>query len=62
MLHDHEADYHARRAREEAVRAIRARGEAAAIHQDLCLRYSGRMIAALILSAADRVRGRARGA
>ena len=61
MFHDHEADYHARRAREEAVRAIAASDTAAAaIHQELCLRYSGRVIAALILTTTQRVRERMR--
>jgi hypothetical protein len=50
MFHDRHAAYHADRARSEAVRAIAAdSAQAAAIHQELCLRYSGRVIAALIL-------------
>lgn len=52
MPHDRHAAYHADRARGEAVRAISAATpDAAAIHQELCLRYSGRVIAALILGA-----------
>lgn len=52
MSHDRHAAYHAERARSEAVRAISASStDAAAIHQELCLRYSGRVIAALILGA-----------
>ena len=41
----------------EAIRAIRADDPVvAAVHQDLCLRYSGRVIAALILAGVDRIR------
>ncbi len=55
MPHDRHAAYHANRARGEAVRAISATSaDAAAIHQELCLRYSGRVIAALILGAVGR--------
>ncbi|MBB5725183.1 hypothetical protein FHS97_001099 [Sphingomonas endophytica] len=55
MPHDRHAAYHADRARGEAVRAISAASaDAAAIHQELCLRYSGRVIAALILGAAGK--------
>lgn len=55
MYRDDHADYHASRATREAVRAIGAETSAsAAIHQELCLRYSGRVIAALILSASGR--------
>ncbi|WP_375250182.1 hypothetical protein [Sphingomonas sp.] len=57
MFHDHHADYHAARAEAEAIRAIRADDPVvAAVHQDLCLRYSGRVIAALILAGVDRIR------
>ena len=50
MSHDRHAAYHAERACGEAVRAMSAASPgAAAIHQELCLRYSGRVIAALIL-------------
>ena len=52
MPHDRHAAYHADRARGEAIRAISAATpDAAAIHQELCLRYSGRVIAALILAS-----------
>ncbi|MEH3104082.1 MAG: hypothetical protein PGN12_09280 [Sphingomonas phyllosphaerae] len=55
MPHDRHAAYHAERARDEAVRAMSASSpDAAAIHQELCLRYSGRVIAALILGAVGR--------
>jgi len=55
MPQDRHAAYHANRARSEAVRAIGAASPAAAaIHQELCLRYSGRLIAALILGAVGR--------
>jgi len=55
MPHDRHAAYHADRARGEAIRAISAASaDAAAIHQELCLRYSGRVIAALILGAAGK--------
>ncbi|WP_277981671.1 hypothetical protein [Sphingomonas phyllosphaerae] len=58
MYHDHDADYHAARARTEAVRAIVASSDAAAaIHQELCLRYTGRLLAALVLGNAGRGRG-----
>ncbi|MGK6323954.1 hypothetical protein ACMGDM_12845 [Sphingomonas sp. DT-51] len=57
MYHDHNADYHAARARTEAVRAIAATSEAAAaVHQELCLRYTGRLLAALVLGAPARER------
>ena len=57
MFDDPDAAYHAARARSEAVRAIAATSaSAAAIHQELCMRYSGRVIAALILSAVERWR------
>ncbi len=45
----HDLDYHARRARSEAVRAIATeRRDVAAIHQELCLLHSARLVAALI--------------
>jgi hypothetical protein len=55
MPHDRHADYHAARARAEAVRAISATSAAAAaVHQELCLRYTGRLLAALVLGASDK--------
>jgi hypothetical protein len=53
MPRDRHAAYHAARAQREAVRAIAAESApAAAIHQELCLRYTARVVAALILGTA----------
>ncbi|WP_156460719.1 hypothetical protein [Sphingomonas sp. Leaf339] len=53
MTSDPDCQYHADRARTEAVRAIEAGSSTvAAIHQELCLHYCGRVIAAMSLTAA----------
>ena len=51
--------YHFERAEAEAIRAIQApTGPVAAIHEEMCLRHTGRALAGLMEAGADRLRAR----